>query len=168
MAEIIIVDGYNALNAWPSLTVLRGENFEHARDKLIDILAEYGALKGIEVIIVFDAHRVKGKRKEETVPGAKIIFTKEHETADHYIERLLSQLPPRSQVWVATGDAVEQSIVLGKGACRLTIRELFFQVEGDKKVSRQHYRRPVEGHCLDGRLEDDVRRYLEKLRRAEE
>ncbi|QGG49203.1 NYN domain-containing protein [Heliorestis convoluta] len=166
MQDILIVDGYNVLNAWPDLIELKGQSFEHAREKLIDLLAEYGALQGLEVLIVFDAHLVKGGLERiEKVSGLKVVYTKEDETADRYIERLLGRYASRRNVWVATGDAVEQSMALGRGACRVTVRELYHQVKVASKDRKKHYRPPVEENHLDGRLSEDIRRRLERMRR---
>ncbi|KAB2951431.1 NYN domain-containing protein [Heliorestis acidaminivorans] len=166
MQDILIVDGYNVLNAWPDLKELKQQSFEHAREKLIDLLAEYGSLQGLEVIIVFDAHLVKGGvERLEKVVGIKVVYTKEDETADRYIERLLGKYSSRRNIWVATGDAVEQSMALGRGACRVTVRELYHQVKKSSKDRKKHYRPPVEENHLDGRLSDEIRRQLERMRR---
>lgn len=167
MNDIIIVDGYNALNAWPDLTHLRVQSFEHARGKLIDILAEYGAMQGVQVIVVFDAHLVKGGvERIEEVAGTKVVYTREDETADRYIERLLGRLPPRANVWVVTGDAIEQSMALGKGACRLPVRELYAQIRAAAREGKKHYRLAVDSNTLDDRLNEEVRLQLERMRRG--
>ncbi|MBC9785236.1 NYN domain-containing protein [Heliobacterium chlorum] len=170
MKDILIVDGYNALNAWPNLAGLRTHNFEHARDRLIDALAEYGAVKGMEVIIVFDAHLVKGGvERVEQRPGIQVVYTREDETADRYIERVLGRLK-RANIWVATGDAVEQFMALGRGACRLPVRELYHQVETATRDRRRMTDSAVErskgDNSLDSRISEDVRQKLERMRRG--
>ncbi|MDD2422095.1 MAG: NYN domain-containing protein [Heliobacteriaceae bacterium] len=167
MSELLIVDGYNALYACPELASLRERSFEHARDKLMAILAEYGAWKGVQVILVFDAHQVKGgvEHVEESV-AVTVVYTREDETADRYIERCLGRLPPETKVWVATGDALEQTISLGKGAYRLPVRELFAQVRNVLREREDFYRLGGERNPLDSRLAEDVRRRLEKIRRG--
>ncbi|MZP30236.1 NYN domain-containing protein [Heliobacterium undosum] len=170
MKDTLIVDGYNALNAWPDLHDLRARSFDHARDKLIDILMEYAALQGLRLIVVFDAHHVKGgKERVEERAGARIVYTREEETADRYIERLLGR-QVRGNVWVATGDAVEQAIALGRGACRLPVRELHAQVRASTREKKQRLQAGAEGDALDSRLDsrldEELRRRLEQMRRG--
>ncbi|MCW2277833.1 NYN domain-containing protein [Heliophilum fasciatum] len=167
MKELILVDGYNALNAWPSLHSLRKTNFEHARDKFLEILEEYAALRSIQMIVVFDAHLVRGgQERVEKKAHLTVVFTREHETADRFIERWLGRRPLRTHVWVATGDGVEQAMALGKGACRMPIRELYTQVQSSMVEKKQRLPRDLRDIRLDGRIEDSVRQKLEKMRRG--
>ena len=93
MKEYLILDGYNVINSWPELERLMSQSLEVARTELIGRMAEYRAYRGINVIIVFDAYLVKGSnRSNEKLQGVEIVFTKEKETADAYIERLITQL----------------------------------------------------------------------------
>lgn len=125
MEAVLLVDGYNVINGWPELDKIKEENLEHARDKLIEILSNYGSFKGLQVIVVFDGHLVKGGvRTSEIINGVEVIYTGEGETADAVIEKLMHQLPPSVQAYVATSDWNEQKIVLGKGALRLSVRDL--------------------------------------------
>lgn len=91
--EYLFVDGYNIINNWSNLRELSKQSLEISRNELIDILAEYQSYTGIKVIIVFDAHLVKGSmEKKETLKGVDIVYTKEKESADHYIERTLDAI----------------------------------------------------------------------------
>lgn len=168
MDEVIIVDGYNIINYWDELNKLKGESLSHARDRLIDIMASFGALKGIQVIIVFDGHLVKGGvRNSEFVSGVEVIYSGEGETADAVIEKLMHQLPPNiKRVYVATSDWDEQRIVLGKGAIRLSARELAIEVQKLHKEAEKLYvndRRSKQ--FLDSYLNVNILEILEKWRR---
>ncbi|MGB9814262.1 MAG: NYN domain-containing protein [Thermovenabulum sp.] len=127
--EILLVDGYNIINAWPNLQSAKEVDLENARQKLIDIMCEYSALTGIKVKLVFDAHMVEGgKRVVESINGIEVIFTKERETADNYIEKMVEIYGKEYRVRVATSDFLEQRMVLGKGAIRVSARELYNEV----------------------------------------
>ena len=131
MKEYLILDGYNVINSWPELERLMSQSLEVARTDLIGKMAEYRAYKGINVIIVFDAYLVKGSnRSNEKLQGVEIVFTKEKETADAYIERLITQLSSnRNRVSVVTNDWVEQQMVLGGGATRVSVREMVLEFD---------------------------------------
>ena len=169
MGEFLIVDGYNVINAWPELIRLKDVNYEHARLKLIDILSDYAGFKGIKVIVVFDAHQVKGGLGHKEWNGSvEIIYTPEDVTADLAIEKLVTGIKTdEERVYVATSDRIEQSIILGKGAYRISSRELLLDIEETKKQSTSHYKQ--KGHrpySLDSHLNEDIRKALEKWRRS--
>ncbi len=128
--EFLLVDGYNIINAWPELIdEVNKINLESARDKLIDIMADYSAFTGILVIVVFDAHQVnKNIRTNYVINGVQVVYTKERETADHYIEKVVDSIGREEKVRVATSDWVEQQIVMGRGADRISARELYEEV----------------------------------------
>ena len=128
--DVLVVDGYNIIFAWDELKAVAAENFDAARADLIRILCNYQGMRKCRVILVFDAYRVKGgpgSRDKEA--GVEIVYTKEGETADSYIEKLSYELGKDHHVKVATGDGLEQLIVLGHGAQRLSARELKWEVE---------------------------------------
>lgn len=128
--DVLIVDGYNILFAWEDLKKIALENMDAARAALIHLLCNYQGMRCCRVIVVFDAYRVKGgSGKAEREAGVEIVYTKEGETADAYIERLSYELGRTHRVKVATGDGLEQLVVLGHGAQRLTARELRWEVE---------------------------------------
>lgn len=168
MEDILIVDGYNVINGWPELNKLKEESLAHAREKLIDILSNYGSFKGVQVIVVFDGHLVKGGvRATELVNGVEVIYTGEGETADAVIEKLMHQLPSSLLVCVATSDWDEQKIVLGKGAVRLPVREMLAKVKAVTREAEKYYHsKAVETRALDSHLNGEVLRILEAWRRS--
>ncbi|MBS8266881.1 NYN domain-containing protein [Mesobacillus boroniphilus] len=123
--DILLVDGYNIIGAWPELVSLKKRELSAARDRLVEIMAEYQAYTGYRVIIVFDAHFVSGTQKKYKNYMVEVIFTKENETADERIERLAIDLSNRkTQIHVATSDYTEQWAIFGQGALRKSAREL--------------------------------------------
>lgn len=167
MVDILLVDGYNIIHASDELKKLLDANIEHARLKLIDLLANYQALKGIKVILVFDAHLVKGgSGSRENDSGVDVLFTSEGETADMLIERLVSELMIEGRVTVATSDWAQQRIVFGKGAVRLSARELVQELKSWRDdVAGQIKPNDYEGRKLHGYLDDNVKEILERMRR---
>lgn len=167
MEDILIVDGYNMINSWPELVALKKQSYAHARDKLLDILSDYQGLTNVQVIVVFDAHLVKGGvQKKENYGPVQVIFSGEGETADMIIEKLVDQLPPQLAVAVATSDWAEQQLVMQRGATRLSARELLAKVNQLKSDSRKYYKsNVVDRKALDARVEEKVRKTLEKWRR---
>ena len=131
--EYLLVDGYNIIFAWPELRELAKINLDSARDKLMDILCNYQGYQGCRLILVYDAYKVKDN------PGStmkyhniEVVYTKEAETADQYIERTTLQLgakPQKYRVTVATSDALEQMIIWGNGATRMSALGLKAAVE---------------------------------------
>lgn len=128
--DVLIVDGYNIIFGWDELKKIAAENFDAARAELVRILCNYQGMRHCRVILVFDAYRVKdGAGSSDREAGVEIVYTREGETADSYIERLSYELGREHRVKVATGDGLEQLIVLGHGAQRLSARELKWEVE---------------------------------------
>ena len=161
--EYLLVDGYNVIYAWPDL---KGLPLEHARDKLLGLMAEYGALTGIQVMVVFDAHHVRhGTGHMEEVLGVTVVYTREGETADAFIERLAGQLPP-GRLFVATADACEQMVAFGRGAFRVTPAELKEEMARVREQARKHVPegKPADRY-LENHLLDSVKNLLEGWRR---
>lgn len=128
--EYLLVDGYNVIFAWDSLKKLSQDNIEGARNTLINILCNYQGYKKCEVILVFDAYKVQGSTREvEKVNNIHIVYTKEAETADMYIEKVSHRLAKNHKVRVVTSDALEQLIILGNGALRVSSREFLYEVQ---------------------------------------
>lgn len=128
--EYLLVDGYNVIFAWDSLKELSKDNVEGARNALINILCNYQGYKKCEVILVFDAYKVKGSSREvEKVNNINIVYTKEAETADMYIEKVSHKLAKNNKVRVVTSDALEQLIILGNGALRVSSREFLYEIQ---------------------------------------
>ena len=121
----LLVDGYNMIFAWSELKSLAGDNLDSARDKLIDLLSNYQGFKGCELMIVFDAYRVKGHGHMMHYPvDLQVIYTAENETADQYIERFTAKNNKKYDITVATSDRLEQNIIWGNNCHRMSAREL--------------------------------------------
>lgn len=128
--ECLLVDGYNAIHAWPELKEIANENLDAARAKLIDIMSNYQGFKKCILIVVFDAYKVKGNiGSTQKYHNIYVTYTKEAQTADMYIERATHELGSKYNIVVATSDALEQLIVLGNGGRRISSRELKLEVE---------------------------------------
>ena len=128
--EYLLVDGYNVIFAWEELKEMAGRNLEAARHMLMDILCNYQGFKKCVVILVFDAYKVKGNPGSvERYKNIHVVYTKEAETADTYIERATYEIAKENRVRVATSDNLEQLIILGHGAVRLAAADLKTEVE---------------------------------------
>ncbi|HIT24672.1 MAG TPA: NYN domain-containing protein [Candidatus Enterenecus avicola] len=128
--DYLLVDGYNIIHAWEELSALAREDLDGARAKLIDLLRNYQSWRGCQVIVVFDAYKIKGgKGSVEQLGDLYVVYTKEAETADMYIERTTYQLSRDNRVRVATSDGLEQMIILGHGAVRMSAAELKYEVD---------------------------------------
>ncbi len=162
--EYLFVDGYNIINSWSSLKELSNLNLEVAREELIESMAEYQHYSGIKIIVVFDAHLVKGNSgKKEIIKEVEVIYTKENETADQYIERRLDDIGRKERVRVATSDWMEQQIVLGRGGTRISARELEVEIFNHKKlIKKRRSTESVKNDLLMGRLDEET---LKKLNR---
>ncbi len=164
----LLVDGYNIINAWSDLREISQTNFDNARTKLIEKLANYQGFKKVTVILVFDAYLVKGgSRSVVKQNGLSIVYTKEAETADNYIEKITKNMPKKYRVIVATSDALEQLIVMGYGAERMTPKELKEEIElTEKSISKKIINsRPVKNNLLMDNLDPEMQDFLENLRR---
>lgn len=136
--EYLLVDGYNVIFSWDKLRALAESSIDGARAALINILCNYRGYTKCNLILVFDAYKVKGSRREvEEVNGIKIIYTKEAETADMYIEKASYKLAKNNKVRVVTSDALEQLIILGNGALRVSSRAFLEEVEQAEDEIRQ-------------------------------
>ncbi|MCI0130939.1 MULTISPECIES: NYN domain-containing protein [Enterococcaceae] len=143
--QVLFVDGYNMIGAWPELNRLKKlDKLGDARDQLLFILSNYAKYKGIEIIVVFDAQLVPGIQQTYDKYGLTVIFTKEEETADTYIEREVpNKMNALSTVRVATSDLAEQWVVFSQGALRVSARELFNSIkemEKEIKTDTQDYK----------------------------
>ena len=125
MEEYLLVDGYNIIFGWEDLRSLADHNMDAARDSLLDIMSGYAGFTGMHVIVVFDAYKVKGFQGEVTRwKNLDVVFTKEAETADQYIEKTAHAIGRKYKVTVATSDGTEQVIIRGQGCLLLSAREL--------------------------------------------
>ena len=140
--EYLIVDGYNVIFAWDELKELAKQNLGSARDKLIDILMSYKGYRGCHMILVFDAYKVpQNKGKSQMYHDMEIVYTKEGQTADAYIESITKQMAGQYRLVVATSDNLEQKIVLGHGATRISSRELLQDVISRSKIQKEEFER---------------------------
>ncbi|MDE6752007.1 MAG: TetM/TetW/TetO/TetS family tetracycline resistance ribosomal protection protein [Eubacterium sp.] len=136
--EYLLVDGYNVIFSWNNQKDITTEDLDAARSTLINVLCNYQGYKKCEVILVFDAYRVKGNNREvEKVNNINIVYTKEAETADLYIEKVSHELAKKHRVRVVTSDALEQLIILGNGALRVSTREFFAEIEQAEEDIRE-------------------------------
>ncbi|MGI6174508.1 MAG: NYN domain-containing protein [Christensenellales bacterium] len=172
--RVLIVDGYNVLNAqYPGLT---GRVIEDARDSLVEKLHDYAAYSDQTVIVVFDAWQSDRKKRTYDEKDARfsVVFTQNGETADQYIERICGEYAQRAflgkiELRVATSDFVEQMVVLGRGASRVSAREILAEIEYMKSSALRHTGRAksrAKSTVLEN-LPDDVREKLERMRRGE-
>ncbi|WP_454969403.1 NYN domain-containing protein [Eubacterium sp.] len=141
--EYLLVDGYNVIFSWDNLKNLADSSIDGARNALINILCNYQGYKRCEVIVVFDAYKVKGNHREiEKVNNITVVYTKEAETADMYIEKASLDLAKKHKVRVVTSDALEQVIILGNGALRVSSREF----QGEVKSAEENIRNIIENN----------------------
>lgn len=166
--DVLLVDGYNIIGDWDELSLLRDKDLDQARKILIEKMAEYKAYRGYRVIVVFDAYDVKGLGASEDSYGVEVIYTKEKETADECIERLVKSLKNvKTKVYVATSDYAEQRTIFQQGAYRKSARELKLEVnhiqreiveELEEYQNNQKTRNPI--------IDSKTWAALEKMRRG--
>ncbi|MFD1738265.1 NYN domain-containing protein [Bacillus salitolerans] len=167
--DVLLVDGYNVIGAWPDLRKLKQTDLPAARDLLIQKMAEYQAFSGYRVIIIFDAHLVKGIENKKKNHKVEVVFTRENETADERIEKLAKELKNiKTQIHVATSDYTEQWAIFGQGALRKSARELFNEMKSvesgiSKTVQKSNENKPISRI----QLSNEVAEIFEKWRRGE-
>lgn len=165
--EYLLVDGYNIIFAWEELNELAKASIDAARNKLMDILSNYQGFIGCTLILVFDAYKVKGNQGEvQKYHNIYVVYTKEAETADQYIEKTTHEIGRKYKVMVATSDALEQVIVMGQGAYRISARDFYEEVERTEKQIREineRERGEKRNYLLDYAKEEDARE-MEKVR----
>ena len=138
--EYIIVDGYNIIFAWDDLKELSRINIDSARDKLKDILSDYQGYRGCKLILVFDAYKVKGNAgKHETYYNIEVVYTKQDETADAFIEKMVFGIRDKYKVTVATSDGLEQQTVMSLGALRMSAGELKTNIESTRRMGLDEF-----------------------------
>jgi predicted RNA-binding protein with PIN domain len=162
------VDGYNIIFAWKNLKKIADDSLDLARDKLIHIMKNYQGAKGFEVILVFDAYLVKGNKGSMEKDGnIYVVYTKEAETADNYIEKTATVLSKEYKVRVATSDYLEQVIIIGRGAERISANDLKNEVDAVNKTIKEKLEsiKPVKNNMLFDNLDEAAATWLEELRR---
>lgn len=170
----LIVDGYNVLNAWRSTSGMDGRSLGDARDQLAARLMDYAGFSGQKVVLVYDAWMSdRQKRTEELMGPLTVVYTQKNETADQYIERMCDGFAHRAEmglieVRVATSDLVEQMIVLGRHATRISARELLIEMSMVEKEGRTRIKSaPSTRLTVLDRLPEDIKQRLEAMRRGE-
>ena len=138
--EYLLVDGYNIIFAWEELRKLAQDNMDGARGRLMDLLCNYQAIRKCCLMVVFDAYRVAGHATEVSeYHNIQVVYTKEAETADQYIEKFAHENARRFDVSVATSDGVEQVIILGQGCRLISARELKEELDRVNGMLREEY-----------------------------
>ncbi len=138
--EYLLVDGYNIIFSWEELKELAKSNLDGARHRLMDILCNYQGFSQCRLILVFDAYRVEGHRCEVVkYHNIHVVYTKEAETADQYIEKTVHELGKQHRVRVATSDGLEQVIILGQGGLRMSAADLKEEIEQAGRQLREEY-----------------------------
>lgn len=139
--EYLLVDGYNIIHAWDGLREIAADNLDAARFRLIEILRNYQGFRQSPVIVVFDAYKVKGNPGSiEHLGGLDVVYTREAETADMYIEKATYDLRKKHRVRVATSDGLEQVIILGHGALRVPASAFEAEVREAEEAIRAYLR----------------------------
>jgi predicted RNA-binding protein with PIN domain len=167
--KTIFVDGYNVINSWPNLKKIKDYSLESSRQKLIDTLLNYSEFKGYKLFIVFDAHMVKGSlEKKERQGNLVVVFTKDGETADNYIEKMVDQIGRKSEVLVVTSDSIEQQVAFQRGATRMSSIEFYHEVINiEKKIQIGTEKNYFEKrNWLEDRIDKKILEELEKIRRS--
>ncbi len=160
--EYLLVDGYNVIHAWQELEKAASGDLDLSRRMLGDILDNYAATRDVHVILVFDAYKVRrGQGSSETYGNIEIVYTREAQTADSYIEKLAHELSSLNRVRVATSDGLEQLIILGGGALRMSAAELKNEIDASNTELRRILERlnlGRKGVSVEGALADAVRK----------
>lgn len=167
LEEYLLVDGYNVIFSWEELKELAEVNIDGARTKLMDILSNYQGFKNCTLILVFDAYKVEGHECEITkYHNIHVVYTKEAETADQYIEKVVHQIGRKYKVTVATSDGLEQVIIRGQGAALLSARELRDEISlAKEQIRMENDRRTQKGkNYLFDHLSENLVDYMEDVR----
>jgi len=163
--KYLFIDGYNLLNQWA--LVKNNVSLEDARKELIDKLVDYSAYKNEKTILVFDAYQVKSLlTKIEKYNDLEIVYTKEHQTADSYIEIEVTKLAPdpRNYIRVVTGDWAQQQMILGSGALRMTANEFLMEMMRIKSKIKDSSHVEVEKTTFEDVLTKELYNQLKKIK----
>jgi len=170
MVKTIFVDGYNVVNSWPDLKQKKDVSFEGARQALIDKLHNYGVFKACKIILVFDAHKVIGslEKEEEVNKNISVVFTRDGETADSYIEKKVNSLGRKREIVVVTSDSLEQQTVFQRGAVRMSSLEFYSEVSKVEKSIKTKTDKNKSAHrnSISDNIDEKIVRMLEEIRRS--
>lgn len=165
--EYLLVDGYNIIFAWEELSELAKINLDSARGKLMDILSNYQGYRKMTLILVFDAYKVKGGQGSVfTYHNIHVVYTREAETADQYIEKVTHEIGRNHNVTVATSDRLEQLIIMGQGAKRLSARELKEEIMSTNQELRELFlnKRVSDRQYLFDEVTEELAEHIEDVR----
>jgi predicted RNA-binding protein with PIN domain len=169
--EYLLVDGYNIIFAWPELQVIADENMDGARTKLLDIMSNYQGIRKCKIIVVFDAYRVQ-EHKEEIIEYHNIhmVYTREAQTADQFIEKFAHDNNKKFNIVVATSDGLQQIIVRGAGCSLLSARELKIEIEQANERIKDEYaqKQQKEHNYLFHSLSEDTKKQMQDIIKKEE
>ena len=171
MQEYLLVDGYNVIFAWEELKELAKVSIEAARDKLMDILCNYQGYKKCVLILVFDAYKVEGYALEiQKYHNIHVVYTKEAETADQYIEKVVHHIGRKYHVTVVTSDGVEQVITMGQGGTRISSRDFLEEIEYTKKLIEEdnEKQRVSDRNYLFDHADEEFVKKMENIRLGKE
>lgn len=166
--EYLLIDGYNIINAWGDIFKLEKEPLEDCRIRFLNLLSNYQGYKKSNIIVVFDAHLVKGSlEKQEKYDNLTIVFTKENETADNYIEKFVYRSSNSNTIRVVTSDYLEQTMVLSNGGIRMSPRELREEVNvTNKSLSLGSGKSVEKNNTIMSNVKPELLEKLEKIRRG--
>ncbi|WP_244834336.1 NYN domain-containing protein [Clostridium sp. BJN0001] len=168
--KTIFVDGYNVVNSWPNLNYRKNFSFEAARQMLIDLLHNYAVYKSCKIILVFDAHKVPGsiEKKEEMNKNVSIVFTKDGETADSYIEKHVNLAGRRCDITVVSSDNLVQQTTFQRGAVRMSSIEFYNEITSMEKSIRKNTEKNTlnKKNPIMDNIPNNILEKLEKIRRS--
>ena len=167
-SEYLLVDGYNVIFSWNNLRKIAEVSIEDARIKLLDILCDYQGYKQITVIAVFDAHQIHGGAgSAEAYNNIRVVFTKEAETADNFIEKTTAALAKHDKVRVVTSDYTEQIIIIAQGAIRISANDFRREIDDLHSEAQKKFlnNKPVKKNPLINLLDEKTAQLLEDMRR---
>ena len=169
MKPLLLVDGYNVIGAW-SVPKAERLTIEESRERLVHMIADYAGFSGEEVVVVFDGHYTdRAARTRQSVNGVEVVFTRHAESADNYIEATCEAAPKWRHVRVATSDAVEQTVTLGRGAVRISSREFLMELEQVRRAGRTRMREErVSRGDIFSRLPPHQKEIFDRMRKGEE
>lgn len=166
----VFVDGYNVINSWQELRENQTGSFENSRKKLMDILLNYGTYNGYKIFLVFDGHLKAGNKefREKVNKNFIIVFTKEGETADSFIEKYINNIGRAKEVCVVTSDSLEQQVTFQRGAIRMSSIEFHHEVKkAEKEILEKTQKEDVcKRYNLGDRIDKSVAEKLEQMRRS--
>lgn len=166
--DYLLIDGYNIIFAWPELKDLAEDNLDAAREKLLDYLSKYQSVRKCQIIVVFDAYRVQGHQEEIiNYDNLHVVFTKEAQEADHFIEKFTFNNQKKYHITVATSDRLEQMIIRGAGSTVLSASELKREIDIINEKIIQDYRESHKGESnfLENKLSDAKKQQMEEMKK---